>query len=604
MSDQGPTVFKKRYELHRKLARGGMSDVYLARDQVLDRPVAVKVLFPEFAKDATFVERFRREAQAAARLNHPNVVSVYDWGEEQGTYFIAMEYVEGRSLSEIIRAEGPLHPRRVAEITGDVASALGFAHRNGVVHRDIKPGNVMIETRGQVKVADFGIAQALSGPEQTQLTRVGSVMGTATYFSPEQAQGKPVDARTDLYSLGCVMFEMLTTRPPFSGESPVAIAYKHVQEPAPTPSSIGVAVPTGLEAIVMQLLSKDPDQRYDSAEDLRGDLRRFLAGQPVLAAAAVGAGLGFGATAGMATVDPTAAMGATTALPPATGGYPPVPEDDPSRPRGSGLFIGALMLLLLALGVGLFYIGSNMSKSSNRPQVAVPGVVGRSVDEATTMLTSKGFEVKRVDSVNDKQDEGIVFLQDPKAETQIDTGSVVTITVSTGSETEVPDVTGLDESAATSSLKNADLQVNSVPQPSPTVPNGQVISQTPVAHTKKQKNSVVTIIVSSGKEPVPIPDLTSNSATSAANQLGQLGFHVEQKEEASDDIAKGKVIRTDPPAGQKADPDSTPVTLFVSSGPQATTTTSTSTTTTTKPTTTTTTETPTTKPGTTKPLPP
>jgi serine/threonine-protein kinase len=248
MSDQAPTVFNDRYEMHRHLARGGMSDVYLAKDLLLDRPVAVKVLFTEYARDPAFVERFRREAQAAANLNHPNIVAVYDWGQQSGTYFIVMEYIEGRSLSDIVRTEGPLHPRRAAEIAADVAAALGFAHRNGVVHRDIKPGNILISPSGQVKVADFGIAQAVVGGAEANLTQAGAVMGTATYFSPEQAQGKAVDPRSDLYSLGCVLYEMLTTRPPFSGDTPVAIAYKHVQEPAPLPSSTGVSVPPALEA--------------------------------------------------------------------------------------------------------------------------------------------------------------------------------------------------------------------------------------------------------------------------------------------------------------------------------------------------------------------
>src|SRR3954464_14555573 len=221
-------VLSGRYEIHRKIARGGMAEVFLARDRSLDRPVAVKVLFPEFAVDPSFVERFRREAQSAANLSHPNIVGVYDWGESGGTYFIVMEYVDGRSLSQVLRDEGALSPDRAADITTDIASALGFAHRNGVVHRDVKPGNVLISPSGQVKVADFGIARALNANAEDNLTQAGSVMGTATYFAPEQAQGLPLDPRSDLYSLGVVIYEMVTGRPPFAGESPVAIAYKHV----------------------------------------------------------------------------------------------------------------------------------------------------------------------------------------------------------------------------------------------------------------------------------------------------------------------------------------------------------------------------------------
>ena len=227
---QGPVIFNGRYELHRRLGRGGMAEVYLARDQMLDRAVAVKVLFPALATDPGFVERFRREAQSAAGLNHPNIVGVYDWGEANGTYFIVMEYVEGGSLAELIQAQGRLDPDRSAEIASDIAAALGFAHRNGgVIHRDVKPGNVLLTTEGTVKVADFGIARAISDSSDQNLTKTGSVMGTATYFSPEQARGAGVDPRSDVYSLGCVIYEMVTGRPPFQGENAVAIAYKHVQ---------------------------------------------------------------------------------------------------------------------------------------------------------------------------------------------------------------------------------------------------------------------------------------------------------------------------------------------------------------------------------------
>src|SRR4051812_44252997 len=262
MSDQGPQVFNDRYEVLRRIARGGMAEVFLARDLLLDRPVALKVLFREFAVDPSFVERFRREAQSAANLSHPNIVGVYDSGESNGTYFIVMEYIEGRSLAQIIRDDGPLSPDRAADVATDVAAALGFAHRNGVVHRDVKPGNVLISPSGQVKVTDFGIARALGADPDSNLTQAGSVMGTATYFAPEQAQGLPLDPRSDLYSLGVVLYETVTGRAPFSGESPVAIAYKHVQEQPPPPRHLNTNVPTDLEAIILKLLSKNPQARY------------------------------------------------------------------------------------------------------------------------------------------------------------------------------------------------------------------------------------------------------------------------------------------------------------------------------------------------------
>ena len=579
----GPTVFNDRYELHRKLARGGMADVYLAKDLLLDRPVAVKVLFPEHARDESFVERFRREAQAAANLNHPNVVAVYDWGQQFGTYFIVMEYVEGRPLADVIQSEGPLHPVRAAEITSEVAAALGFAHRNGVVHRDVKPGNILITPTGQVKVADFGIAQATSsGDASVNLTQAGAVMGTATYFSPEQAQGHPVDARSDLYSLGCVLYEMLTTRPPFSGDTPVAVAFKHVQERVIPPSQINPSVPAPLEAIDMKLLDKDAVLRYQSAEDLRADIARFLDGQPVGAAATFGAG-GFAATGAAVGVGAAMAGDPTTAIPAASmgggGAYPPgpptgsVPFGTPEPKRRNGLYIGLVVGALVIIGVVLLIIGSNMGQSVE--QVDVPDVTGQSVTDASNNLRNAGFKVTTKSQPNDTVPVDQVFDQNPKGNTKADKGATVEIIYSGGvGEVKVPDVVSRTQSAAESLLRSSDLIPEVLSEASDLVPAGEVIRQSPAAGVTVAKRTVVQITVSTGAAKVAVPGgLVGQSATAVSNELGQLGFRVEQQNQSSTTVAAGLVISTNPGAGTELTKGAT-VTIVVSTGPPATSSTS------------------------------
>ena len=328
MNDNGAaTVINDRYEVHKRIGRGGMADVFSARDLLLDRQVAMKVLFPEFAVDENFVERFRREAQSAANLSHPNIVSVYDWGKFEGTYFIAMEEVQGQTLADVLKANKQLTAKQAGEIAGEVAAALGFAHDGGLAHRDIKPANILIGSNGQVKVADFGIARAMNAPTEDNLTQVGSVMGTATYFSPEQAQGAQPDPRSDLYSLGIVMYEMVSGKPPFAGENPVSIAYKQVHD-APQPLVQLIAdVPRPFEAIVAKLLAKDPKLRYPSANALRDDLRRFRNDEPVqaLAVAADAQGVSASGAAATGVVAAAVATGATTAtptVPPRAGNVP------------------------------------------------------------------------------------------------------------------------------------------------------------------------------------------------------------------------------------------------------------------------------------------
>jgi serine/threonine-protein kinase len=571
-------VFSDRYELVKHIARGGMAQVYLARDLLLDRNVALKVLFPELSVDRSFVERFRREAKAAANLTHPNIVSVYDWGQGANTYFIVMEYVDGRTLSSMLK-EGPIQPARAAAIGASVAAALDFAHRRGVIHRDVKPGNILIDERGQVKVADFGIARAAGGSED--LTQTGSVMGTATYFSPEQAQGFPVDARSDVYSLGVVLYEMATGKAPFAGENPVSIAYKHVKETAPSPALVNPNVPADFEAIINKAMAKNPVARYQTADDLRADLVRFGTGDNVVAAAetttvmpAALAGMGAGAigagAAGAATtrMQPAAGGGGFTAVLPTTMGRPPGPPEPPPPESRSWIWL-LVLLLLVALGAGVFFLG-RAAGWWDKSTVTVPtNLVNQPEPTVQAQLQHLGFSnIKTQQKADANITSGNVISTDPPGGTKMKSDAPITLVVSTGAtQIAVPNVVGQTANTAASDLATAGFTpVQATPAASNTVPAGDVVSTDPPAGQKAAQGSVVKYVVSTGKPTVTIPSLVGQSPATAGQQLGALQLIVNSASEASTSIPAGQVTRTNPPASAVVPIGST-VTVYVSSGP-------------------------------------
>ncbi len=606
MSTQQQRVYNGRYELNRHIARGGMAEVYLAHDLLLDRPVALKVLFPELSVDRSFVERFRREAQAAANLSHQNIVSIFDWGEEDGTYFIVMEYVSGQPLSHVIRNEGKLQPDRAAQIAAGTAAALSNAHRHGVVHRDVKPGNILLDEQGQVKVTDFGIARA--GDPKENLTQTGVVMGTATYFSPEQAQGLATDQRTDVYSLGIVLYEMVTGHPPFVGETPVAIAYKHVKEEPVPPRELEPTVPEDFEAIVLAAIEKDRDDRYPTADELRADLIRFARGQTPKAvrirqvlAGPVAAGAATAVADVDTPADATVAVGPVvdaepTAVLPTTGPVarsvdrpeptfappPPAPPRPPPAPAGAderkprtGLFIGlslgllAVLLLLLFLLARLLGAGGN---GSSAIKVKVDDVVTRPFDEANRILRANGFSVARQDRPDDGAAPGTVVEQDPKAGAEVDKGSEVRlfVAVATG-KVEVPSLVNLKQAEAEAMLRDLGLVAVFQPVKNSSVGEGFVFEQDPAPKTAVDKGSRVTVRVSSGDGLPAVPDVTNLPVLEATNRLTAAGFRTRSVEENSPTVAAGNVTRTDPPAGSRLERGETTVTLFVSRGAPTTT---------------------------------
>jgi serine/threonine-protein kinase len=548
-------VFSNRYEIQRGIARGGMAEVYLARDQLLDRPVAVKVLFPEYARDESFVERFRREAQSAANLTHPNIVAIYDWGQERGTYFIVMEYVRGRSLRDVVQINGPFSARHTAEIGAEIATALEFAHRNGVVHRDVKPGNVLLTADGDVKVTDFGIARA--GTSES-LTQTGAVMGTAAYFSPEQAQGLPVDGRSDVYSLGVVLYEMVTGVPPFSGESPVAVAYKHVREDPLPPSEHGAEVPPDLEHIILTAMEKDVEARYQTADALRSDLVRFERGQPPLGGPVTGAVVGTTAAAAAPTQVARAA-----APPPGQGGG----DQDAHRKRIGAIVAGLLgVVLIAAVVIGLIALSGGGGGGGGQT-IEVPNVINKPFAEADQALKLTGFKVKRTD-VEGKDPPDLVLGQKPSGGEKLKKNGTVELSVSKASFT-MPDLRGKTRSEAVNLLIGVGLQNPNASVASTEVesdqPPGTVVGSDPAVGTQVPKGGPVALQIA--KEPqVQVPNVAGQEAATGQQLLQQAGFQVTVQSEESETVPSGRVTRTDPGANAMVKRASA-VKMFVSTGP-------------------------------------
>jgi serine/threonine-protein kinase len=566
MAGLGPgTVVDERYKLVSRLGAGGMADVFLAEDEQLGRKVALKLLYQRFAEDPGFVERFRREAQAAAGLQHPNVVSVYDRGAYDGTYYIAMEYLPGRSLKQLIRQEAPLDPIRAIDLTLQILKAARFAHRRGVIHRDLKPHNVIVDDSDNAKVTDFGIARAGA----SDMTETGSIMGTAQYLSPEQAQGHAVSAGSDLYSIGVVLYEMLTGRVPFDAESAVTIALKHVSEAPPPMAVLNPDVPTELDQVVMWALNKNPvdrpanaDQFITALEQARASIQSGEPGQrtasmPVMAGVAAGRYAAAAAVSAPPAAPPPPGTGPFDVID--TAGYEP--DEEPPHRHALWPWLVLLLVLLLAGGGAAAYLLLRPHKE------VVPPVVGEPFSAAQSQLSGKGFTVSQLQVTNAKPS-GTVIAQNPLAGVKAKEGSNVSLTVSSGpGNTTVPTVVGETLQQAKSSIQIANLKVGKVVhQTSTQYDKGQVIDTSPAAGQQPPVGTHVTIFVSSGPPSVQVPDVTGEDAGQAKSTLQSRGFNVTETTEVSTTVTPGTVISQSPVGGRSAASGSS-VTLVVAKAP-------------------------------------
>jgi beta-lactam-binding protein with PASTA domain/predicted Ser/Thr protein kinase len=549
------TLFATRYRIIRKLGGGGMADVYLAEDQELGRRVAVKILHERYANDEQFVERFRREATHAAGLSHPNIVSIFDRGETNGSYFIVMEYVEGKTLKELIRTRGRCPVAVAIAYTRQILSALRYAHRNGVIHRDIKPHNVIVDPEGQLKVTDFGIARAGA----SQMTEEGAIIGTAQYLSPEQARGAPVDQTSDLYSCGVVLYELLTAEVPFTGETPVEIAMKHLSEVPRPPSELRPDIPRDLDLVVLRALAKEPADRYQSAAAMDADLEAVARGGRVPSDTTEAATV---VLSGGRVVD--APTGVTQVARTGTTGGPAeyTPLGRSRRPLWPWLLgLGAL----LALVAGGWYLWSSGTFSGSG-DVAVPYVVALREAQAVDAITKEGLVPRVRRMSNSEVEEGVVFAQSPDAGVRVDEGSIVVIDVSAGRpEVTVPSLVGQSVADAVAELGRVGL-VAQVVEVFSEREQGTVTAQQPAAGVSVVEGTSVRINVSKGARPVVVPSVTNIPYDQAAAELQAAGF-VPARTDVASDLPAGIVVSQSPAANTESARGTT-VTLSVSTGPR------------------------------------
>jgi serine/threonine protein kinase len=546
----GPSRLGERYELGALIGRGGMADVRVGRDLRLGRTVAIKRLRTDLASDPTFQARFRREAQSAASLNHPAIVAVYDTAEEpdhdgQLLPYIVMEYVDGRTLREVLREGRKILPERALEITADVLSALDYSHRAGIVHRDIKPANVMLTPSGQVKVMDFGIARAVADSSAT-MTQTAAVLGTAQYLSPEQARGEPVDARSDIYSTGCLLYELLTGRPPFVGDSPVSVAYQHVRETPERPSLYNPEVTDDVDAIVAKALTKRIENRYQSASEMRADIERALAGQSV--------------TAPALAADPSGDDTATAVV-------PPMADEEELRRKRRWPWILLVLVLLALLIAAFFFVPKLLSSSGSGADKSVPDVVGEKLAAAREDIEGQDLVVGDIDrQPSDESDKGLVIAQDPDGGEFLSPGDEVDLTVGTGPRTvEVPDnLVGMQLKEAKAALEKVKLEWEVRRQTSGS-PEGEVLKTDPESGEEVSPKVTVTLTVSKGYPTVP--DVFGLSEEEAIDKIEARGFEADPRSIIDDKAPEGTVVDQTPDGHTDAPPD-TIVTIYIAIAPE------------------------------------